>query len=342
MIRTPLCDMFDIEYPIIQGGMGPLNTKQLGASVSNAGGLGTLSIFKMSTPPEQAYEIYRSNIDYIMEKSSKNFACNVPIGARIGERFLKTTDAYLGAIFDARKDREVAQRLKLLITSAGDPSRYAEEIKDQKETGLLHFHVAGSVRQAKKAESLGVDGVIASGYEMGGHTHRWPDVIHTFVLLPAVVEAVSVPVIASGGVCDGKTLAGALCMGAIGVQMGTRFIATKECEFHENYKMAVVDCQEFGDILCPGAYSDLRALKGEGALKAIEVQKSGKYSHDEVTEMVDEKLLMAERDGDVTRGEVAAGQCSMSIQDIPAVEDLMKRIMEEATAAIQRLNTLVT
>ena len=118
MIRTPLCDMLEIEYPIIQGGMGPLNTKQLGANVSNAGGLGTLSIFNMSTPPEEAYRIFRSNIDYIMEHSGKNFACNVPIGAQIGERFLKTTDAYLGAIFDARKDREVARRLKLLITSA--------------------------------------------------------------------------------------------------------------------------------------------------------------------------------------------------------------------------------
>jgi NAD(P)H-dependent flavin oxidoreductase YrpB (nitropropane dioxygenase family) len=277
-----------------------------------------------------------------MENSSKNFACNVPIGAQIGEKFLRTTDAYLQAIFDARKDREVAKRLKLLITSAGNPSHYMEKIKNEKGTGLLHFHVSGSVRQAKNAEHLGVDGVIASGYEMGGHTHRWPDVIHTFVLLPAVLDAVKVPVVASGGICDGKTLAGALSMGAIGGQMGTRFIATKECDFHDEYKKAIVDCPEFGDMICPGAYSDLRVVKTEGALKAIEAQKAGYYSHDEMIDMVDKKLLGAERDGEVAQGEVAAGQCSMRITDIPTVEELIKGIIEDATTAIQKVSALVT
>jgi NAD(P)H-dependent flavin oxidoreductase YrpB (nitropropane dioxygenase family) len=197
MIRTLLCDMLDIKYPIIQAGMGPLNTKKVAVAVSNAGGLGTLSIHHIGSPPGEAYKIYQSNIHYMMEHSNNNFACNVPIGAQIGERFLKTTDAYLQAIFDARKDPEVAKRLKLLITSAGNPNYCIERIKREKENGLLHFHVAGSVRQAKNAERLGADGVIASGYEMGGHTHRWPDVIHTFVLLPAVIDAVEVPVVAS-------------------------------------------------------------------------------------------------------------------------------------------------
>jgi len=321
--------------------MGPLNTKKIAAAVSNAGGLGTLSIFHIGAPPEEAYKAYQSNIDYIMENSSKNFACNVPIGAQIGEKFLKTTDAYLKAIFDARKDREVSKRLRLLITSAGNPKHCMEKIKKEKANGLLHFHVVGSVRQARVAERLGVDGIIASGFEMGGHTHHWPDVIHTFVLLPAVVDAVKVPVIASGGVCDGKTLAGALCMGAIGAQMGTRFIATTDCEFHINYKKAVVDCQEYGDSVCPGAYSDLRLLKGQGALESIEMQKSGKFTHEQMIEMVDKKLIIAERDGNVVTGEVAAGQCSSRISDLPSAKELIERIVNEATTAILKTNALL-
>ena len=341
MIRTDLCDMLGIQYPIIQAAMGPLNTKKLATAVSNAGGLGTLSIFHMAADPDEAYRIYRSNIDYIMQNSSRNFACNVPIGVQIGEKFLKTTRAYMNAIFDARKEPEVASRLKLLITSAGNPAHFIERIKEEKKTGLLHFHVVGSVRQAMKAESLGVDGIVASGFEMGGHTHRWPDVIHTFILLPAVVSAVKVPVLASGGVCDGKTFAAALSLGAIGAQMGTRFIATKECEFHDNYKRAVVDSKEFGDMLCPGAYSYLRVLKSAGAQKAVEMQQSGKYSQEEMIEIADQKLITAEEQGDVQNGEVGAGQVSMRISDIPSVKELMERIIVDAASIIQKLNNLV-
>lgn len=338
MIKTKLCEMLGIRYPIIQAAMGPLNTKKLAVAVSNAGGMGTLSIYSMGAEPELAYKIYRENIEYVISNTTGNFACNVPIGAQIGDRFMKTTDAYINAILDARKDPEVAKRHRLLITSAGNPERYIERIKEEKKkTGLLHFHVVGSVRQAKKAESLGVDGVIASGFEMGGHTHRWPKAVHTFVLVPSVVDAVNIPVIASGGVCDAKTFVAALGMGAVGVQMGTRFAATKDCDFHENYKQAILDCQEFGDILCPGAYSYLRVIKTDGALKAIEMERSGKYSHEEMVEVADQKLIIAERDGDVVNGEVGAGQCASRIKDMPTVKDLIEVIIRESAKIITEL-----
>lgn len=338
MIKTLLCDMLGIKYPIIQAGMGPLNTRKLAVAISNAGGLGTLSIFHMGAEPPYAYKVYSENIQYVVSNTNSNFACNVPIGAQIGERFVKTTDAYLNAIFDARRDPEVAKRLKLLITSAGNPERYIRRITEEKKRGLLHFHVVGSVRQAKKAESMGVDGVIASGFEMGGHTHRWPNVVHTFVLVPSVVEAVNVPVIASGGICDARTFVAALAMGAVGVQMGTRFIATHDCDFHDNYKKAILDCKEFGDILCPGAYSYLRVVKTEGALKAIEMEESGRYSHEEMVEIADQNLVKAEQDGDIANGEVGAGQCASRINEILPVKDLIEKIINEGTKIIEGLN----
>ncbi len=337
MMKTALCDMLGIKYPIIQAAMGPLNTKKLATAVSNAGGMGTLSIYHMTAEPSYAYKVYSDNIKYITENSRNNFACNMPIGAQIGERAVKTTDAYLKAVVDARKDPKVAKRLRLLITSAGNPERYLEIINKERKNGMLHFHVVGSVRQAKKIESMGLDGVIASGFEMGGHTHRPPNVIHTFVLVPSVVDAVKIPVIASGGVCDAKTYVASLAMGAIGAQMATRFIATQECDFHDNYKQTVIDCKEYGDTLCPGAYSYLRVIKTEGALKAIEMELSGKYSHEQMVDIADEKMIIAEQDGDVVKGECPAGQCSSRVNDKPTVKEIIEKIMKESEKIIGNL-----
>ena len=340
MIETELCNLLGIKYPIIQGAMGPLNTKKLASAVSNAGGMGTLSIYHMCAEPSVAYNTYRENIKYVVAHTKNNFACNVPVGVQIGEKFVKTTDAYLNAIFDAREeDPEVAKRHTLLITSAGNPERYIKRIKD---SGLIHFHVVGSVRQAKKAESMGVDGIIASGFEMGGHTHRWPNAVHTFVLVPSVVEAVKIPVVASGGICDGKTFVAALAMGALGVQMGTRFGTTVECDFHENYKMAIVNAKEFGDTLCPGAYSYLRVIKSKGAEEAIRMAESGKYSPDELVVMADKKLVMAEQEGDLDRGEVGAGQVSSRINEIKTVNEVIEGIIEEGQEIIKHLSGITS
>ncbi|HDH87020.1 MAG TPA: nitronate monooxygenase [Desulfobacteraceae bacterium] len=336
MIKTELCDLLGIKYPIIQAGMGPLNTKKLASAVSNAGGMGTLSIHHMRAEPPIAYKIYTENIKYIVSHTKNNFACNVPVGVQIGETFLKTTDAYMNAIFDAREeDPEVAKRLRLLITSAGNPERYIKRIKD---SGLIHFHVVGSVRQAKKAENMGVDAVIASGFEMGGHTHRWPNVIHTFILVPSVADAVQIPVIASGGVCDAKSFVAALAMGAVGVQMGTRFGATVECDFHENYKMAIVNACEHGDTLCPGAYSYLRVIKSKGAQEAIKMAESGEFSPDEMVVAADKKLVIAEKEGDVDEGEVGAGQVCSRIHELKTVSDVIQGIIKEGQEIIKNLN----
>jgi len=338
MIKTELCDLLGIKYPIIQAGMGPLNTKELASAVSNAGGMGTLSVYHMRSERSVAYDTYKDNIKYVASHTKNNFACNVPVGAQIGERFLQATDGYMDAIFDARdEDPDIAKRHKLLITSAGNPESYMKRIQD---SGVLHFHVVGSVRQAKKAESMGVDGVIASGFEMGGHTHRWPDAIHTFVLLPSVADAVNIPVLASGGVCDGKTFVAALAMGAIGVQMGTRFGATVECDFHENYKNAIVDAKEFGDTLVPGAYSYMRVLKSKGAEEAIKEAESGKYSSEEMIVKADKKLVIAEQEGDVDEGEVGAGQVCSRIDRIKTVKEVIEDIMEEGAEIIRSLNLL--
>jgi len=234
VIRTELCEMLDIKYPIIQAGMGPFSTTYLAAAVSNAGGMGTLSIPGITTDPEVGGRRYRENIRTLLKLTDKNFAANIPVGTRIYPQFLKTTDAYIDAVIDEKMNNpEARKRFKLLITSAGNPERYIEKIKD---SGLIHFHVVSSAYHAKKVEKMGVDGVIASGYEMGGHTHRADRVVHTMILVPQVTDEVDIPVVASGGFCDAKSFVAALALGAVGVQMGTRFICTKECEFHESYK----------------------------------------------------------------------------------------------------------
>ena len=277
-------------------------------------------------------------LQYVTNHTDGPFACNVPIGDQIGPKFGMTTDAYINAILDQiRNDKKVAKKLKLLITSAGNPMRYRKSIK---RSGLLHFQVVGSVRQAKKAEELGVDGVIASGFEMGGHTHNPPKVIHTLVLVPSVVETVNIPVVASGGICDGKSFVAALSLGAIGVQMGTRFAAAKECDFHKNLKNIIVNAKEYSSTLCPGAYSSLRVISNEGANEVAKKSDEGALSSEELLVLKDKKLVVAEEVGDVEHGLVAAGQVSSRINSIKTVEGIIEDTVREGTEIIKRLNML--
>lgn len=209
---------------------------------------------------------------------------------------------------------------------------------------MLHFHMIGAVRHAKKAEELGMDGVMASGYEMGGHTHIADRTTHTFVLVPSVAQALQIPVIASGGICDANTLAAALALGAAGVQMGTRFIATQECEFHDQYKQAILDSQEWGTIVIPSMLGPGRHLKTSFTYEVIEMQKKvekGEMDLTEKVQMVQDAQALAEDEGDVERGLMLAGMCSARINNIPTVKELIESIIEGAAQDINRLHGLV-
>lgn len=336
-IRTELCDLLGIEYPIIQGGMGPYNTTHLAAAVSNAGGLGTVSIPGLTTPPDRAGEIMASHIRIVKSLTSRPFAVNSPVGEV--EDVIPTTDAYIDTILQEREaDPQLAKQLRVVLTSAGHPKRYVKKIRD---AGLLHFHVVGSVRHARKIEEMGLTGVIASGFEMGGHTHLVDRAVHTFILIPAVAQAVKIPVVASGGICDSATLVAALAMGAQGVQMGTRFLATQDnTDFHENYRRAIVEAGEWSDRLVPGVYGPLRCLKNPGAEDVDGRVKAG-MPEEELNRYKDMLMTLAERDGDVKRGLLIAGQVASRIEDLPSVRDLIQTLMRGAVEILEGLQMRV-
>jgi NAD(P)H-dependent flavin oxidoreductase YrpB (nitropropane dioxygenase family) len=344
MIRTELCELLGIEYPIIQAGMGPFCTVNLAVAVSNAGGMGTVSIpYGAGVTPDVARKTVVEHLHRVKRLTNKNFAVNTPIGSETTTP--KDVRDLLASIIEAvveekQRDPELKKRLVLYITSGGNPKEFVKKIKD---AGFLHFHVVGSVRHAKKVEAMGLDGVIASGYEMGGHTHLADRAVHTFILVPAVVEAVKIPVIASGGICDGRTLAAALALGASGVQMGTRFIATKECEFHENYKKFIVEAGEHSDTIVPSFIGPARVLKNEAVKKLLEEEKEElrRGVTVEKAALIDKLLKRAEQEGDVINGVVAAGQVASRIKDIPSVEELIKRIVSDAARIIKDLQRFV-
>jgi NAD(P)H-dependent flavin oxidoreductase YrpB (nitropropane dioxygenase family) len=252
MINTRLTEMLGTRYPIIQAGMGPWNTDKLCIAAANAGALGIISTVGIGyfwTRPEEGgpktpYDFLRSIIaDVAAETAAKKgvFGANIPLAIEFKEQI----EGLIKAVSDARaEDPDIAERLKVIITSAGNPTPWGDVIK---ETGCYWFHVAPSVYHALKAEKAGADVVIASGREGGGHVSFEP--IHTMVLLPAVIEAVDVPVVGAGGFCDGGSLVAALALGAIGVQMGTRFIATAESDFHTMWKNKVVESSEMDSLV---------------------------------------------------------------------------------------------
>jgi len=338
-IKSPLLDMLGIDYPVVQGGLGPFSTRSLAAAISNAGALGTVSV-PHSTSPEEGAQKILEHIHTVQRNTGRHFAVNTGIGSHkaSSDRVFDTSDAIIKAVCkEKEKDPDLRERLVLFLTSGGDPSVHHQMIKD---AGFVHFHMIGAIRHAKKAEEIGVDGVMASGYEMGGHTHIADRTTHTMVLVPAVAQALKIPVLASGGICDAATLAAAFALGAVGVQMGTRFIATKECEFHENYKKAIVDSNEWGTVVIPSMLGPGRHLRTPFTYEVIEMQKKverGELSLTDKIQAVGDAQALAEDIGDVERGLMLAGMGSERIDSLLTVQELIDSMVEGAAKIINKL-----
>lgn len=337
-LSTRFTELVGIEYPIVQEGMGPLKTAKLAAAVSEAGGLGTVSIPGMTIDPVEGARIMRSHIEETASLTSKPFAVNVPVGRTSGGEVLPISEAFIRAVIDARRaDPGIERQLRVLTTSAGFPGEFRSLIV---ESGLIHMHKVGSTRQAIKAEALGVDVVIASGYEMGGHTHTVP--MHTFVLVPNVTEAVSVPVLLSGGARDGRTLAAALCLGAAGVAMGTRFIASKDNrDWHPAIAQRIVDAAEGDDTIFPGVYSPARGLRSAGVERLMEMVRGGATS-EELLAYKDAALIRAEELGDLESGILPAGQVASGIHDIVSVARFIPEMALDAANLLRELAAKTT
>lgn len=358
MIRTVLTETLGIRYPIIQGGMG--YTRNLAAAASNAGALGLIgaatwafqsqnvegwigSQTSIQNEEGTSYEQFKRAFYHIAEATRETggiFGLNLMLASEMASW---TGQAIRGAMEVRDEDHDIRDRFRVVVTSAGNPLGWAERIKSM---GLKWFHVVPSVKHAKKAEEAGVDLVIASGHEAGMHIAWEP--VHTMVLLPAVVKAVSVPVVGAGGFCDGATLAAALALGAHGIQMGTRFIATRESDFTQMHKDYIVNLSERETTVARAIVGPGRYLKTEGSMELtrLSVAKSpGPYlgEPDNLKE-VPRELVAKEVDGGVALNEedehralMPAGEVAGRISDIPTVKELIESIMADAEEIVGNL-----
>lgn len=332
-IASRFADLLGIRYPIVQEGLGPYKTVNLAAAVSNAGGLGTVSIPGITDPDGPAK--LRSYIEDACELTDKPFAVNVPVGRDETGRVLPFSEAYVKVVVEAVRDPEIARRLRMVTTSAGAPAIVRHMIAD---SGLIHAHKVGGTRQAVKAQEDGVDVIVASGYEAGGHTHARP--VHTMVLGPSVRVAVDLPVVLTGGIHNGAGVAAALALGADAVALGTRFVASHDnTDWHPAYAQRILDTKEGGDIVFPAIYGPSRALptRAIDELAAL----TATMDTDQLTVWKDDRLVRAQRDGVMDDGILPAGNVSGAINDLIHVAEFLPALVDEAIDVLETLHKRV-
>ncbi len=348
MIRTEICAMLGAKYPIVQAPMGPYDTKELAIAVTNAGGFGMVSHPEPSAEQIQKVvsggdvteafrsvnEKLKSTLVEVKSKADGHFGVNLRVAPEQPE-----VPELLDMIIEMRNsDPELREKLVLLVTSAGDPSQpHLQKIKQNK---MKWFHVVPTVYHAKKAEKNGVDGLVATGYEAGGHVTFFP--VHTMVLVPAVVEAVDVPVVAGGGFCDGRGLIAALALGAKAIYMGTRFIATLESDFSMPSKEAITSSAErFGKenatLVTQGFFGPLRHLRNAFSEKLDQMVKAEAPQLEILKYELEGSMKAFGPEGDVVNGALWSGQVAIRLKDIPKVSDLIERIMSEAEETLKSM-----
>lgn len=304
-----LCEMLGIKYPIIQGGMANIATGEFAASVSNAGGLGLIAGGGMDA------ETLRENIRICKSLTDKPFGVNL---------MLMNPDTPKMA------DIVVEEGVKIVTTGAGSPGVYMDKWK---EAGIKVIPVVSSVALAIRMERCGADMVIAEGTESGGHVGE----MTTMTLVPAVVDKVSIPVIAAGGIADGRGLLCAKALGAVGVQIGTVLLATKECPIHENYKNEVIKAKDNGTVVT-GRISGVpvRIIKNTMAREYVKKEKEG-ASKEDLEMYTLGSLRKAVFDGDTKNGSLMAGQISCIVNEERTVKEVLDDMMngfEELRKAI--------
>ncbi len=323
-MKTRLTEMFGIEYPIMQGGMHFVGFAELAAAVSNAGGLGTITGLTQRSAGDLANEIAKCN-----DLTNKPFAVNLT--------FLPTvnTPDYPGYI-----DAIIKGGVKIVETAGRSPQEYLPQLKD---AGIKVIHKCTSVRHALKAQSIGCDAVSVDGFECGGHPGE--DDIPNMILLPRAADELEIPFAASGGMADARSLVAAMAMGAEGMNMGTRFIATKEAPVHENVKQAILQASELDTRLVMRPLRNTERVLTNPAVERI-LEKEDKLGKDiKFEDIVDEvagvypKVMM---DGDMDIGAWSCGMVAGLISDIPTCEELITRIVSESKALVhERLSALV-
>lgn len=309
MLKTEICELLNIEYPIIQGGMAWVATSELAAAVSNAGALG---IIGCGNAPK---DVIKEEIVKIKQLTNKPFGVNVMLLSPFADEIIELL---------------YEEKVSVVTTGAGNPGKYINKFK---EIGTKVIPVVPSVALAKRMERLGADAVIVEGTEAGGHIGE----LTTMALIPQVVDEVNIPVIAAGGIADGRGLVAALALGANGVQMGTRFICTIECQAHKNYKNAIIKSNDRGTIATGKTTGHpIRSLKNKFTKKLIELEKQN-IDIETIESFGVGMLRKAVIEGDIENGSVMAGQISGLIKDIKTCKAVIEDIITEAEIVRKRL-----
>lgn len=305
-MKTLLCEMLSIDYPIIQGGMAWISDAELAASVSNAGGLGVIA------GGNAEKHIVAEQIDKMKSLTDRPYALNVML---------------LSPFADEIIDLAIEKKVPIVITGAGSPGKYIERLK---AANIKIIPVVPSVSLARRMEGLGVDAVIAEGTEAGGHVGE----LTTMSLVPQVVDALKIPVIAAGGIGDGRGAAAALMLGAEGLQIGTRFLVAKECNVHQAYKDMILDAKDTSTAVTGRSTGHpVRIIKNKLFRKYSDLEKSG-ASMEEIEALGAGTLRKAVVEGDVSFGSVMAGQIAGLIKKEQTSAEIIEEIISECESTI--------
>jgi enoyl-[acyl-carrier protein] reductase II len=310
-MKSRITDLFGIDFPIVQAGMVWVSGWKLATAVSKAGALGLIGSGSMEP------ELLRDHFRKAKAATSAPFGVNIPLVRGDADELVHVA---------------LDEHIRIVFTSSGNPAKIIPALKSK---GCCVVHVVASVRHARKAVAAGADAVVAEGFEAGGHNGI--DEITTLALVPQVVDAVAVPVIAAGGIADGRQMLAAFALGAEGVQMGTRFAATKESSAHERYKQAIIEANDGDTILTLKKITPVRLVKSPFALKAQQEESSGK-SKEELQNLLNKRR---ERkgifEGNWEEGEFEMGQSSGLIKEILPAAEVVRRTMQGFTEAKKNL-----
>jgi NAD(P)H-dependent flavin oxidoreductase YrpB (nitropropane dioxygenase family) len=317
-VKTRITELLDIQHPIIQGGMHFVGFAKLAAAVSNAGGFGIITGLTQKTPQALANEIARCK-----DMTDKRFGVN-----------LTFLPGFENPPYPEYIDAIIQGGVKVVETAGRSPEQYMAALK---AGGIKVIHKCTSVRHALKAQKIGCDAVSVDGFECGGHPGE--DDVPNFILLPRAADELQIPFVASGGMADGRSLVAALALGAEGMNMGTRFIATQEAPVHENVKQALVAASELDTrlIMRPLRNTE-RVLKNSAVEKILEIEKTqgAGLGINDIRELVGGVYPRVMLEGDMDAGAWSCGMVAGLIDDVPTVKQLIDRIMREAEALISK------
>ena len=311
MIKTELCELLNIRYPIFQGGMAWIADASLAAAVSNAGGLGIIAAMNANA------DWLREEIHKVRTMTDKPFGVNIML---------------MSPFADEVSDLVVEEKVPVVVTGAGNPGKY---MKKWVEAGIKVIPVVASTAMARLVERSGATAVVAEGGESGGHIGE----LTTKTLVPQVCDAVKIPVLAAGGIADGRGIAAALMLGACGVQCGTRFLVAKECTVHQNYKNKILKAKDI-DTIATGKRlgHPVRCLKNQFTRELFKQEYNSNISDEELEKMGAGALRKAAKEGDEKNGSFMAGQCAAMVHKEQTAQEMIEEMFAQAEEILNQAN----